>query len=90
MRKASDIRTGRHCAFVLHVHMVFVAKYRHPVFTKKIDSMRMISMDICRDFDAKLVEFEGESTMCICWSITFPKSQSLNWSIARKGFLLPF
>jgi hypothetical protein len=30
-----DIRTGRHCVFVLHVHLVFITKYRHQVFAVK-------------------------------------------------------
>jgi putative transposase len=33
MGQTSDIRTGRHCVFLLHAHLVFVTKYRHPVFT---------------------------------------------------------
>ena len=30
------MRTGRHCVFLLHVHLVFVTKYRRGVFTKAI------------------------------------------------------
>ena len=33
MGQTSDIRTSRHCVFLLHAHLVFVAKSRHPVFT---------------------------------------------------------
>ena len=33
MGQTSDIRTGRHCVFLLHAHLVFVTKDRHPVFT---------------------------------------------------------
>ena len=32
----SDIRHGRHCVFRMHVHLVFVTKYRRKVFTKEI------------------------------------------------------
>ncbi|MGH3184323.1 MAG: IS200/IS605 family transposase, partial [Streptosporangiaceae bacterium] len=35
MAEYSDIRTGRHCVFILHVHLVFVTKYRHQVFTAR-------------------------------------------------------
>ena len=60
MGKASDIRTGRHCVFNLHVHLVFVTKYRRKVFTQGIlDAMRGIFEDVCRDFQAELVEFDG-------------------------------
>ncbi|MCD6740992.1 IS200/IS605 family transposase, partial [Escherichia coli] len=26
MKKETDIRRGRHCVFLMHVHLVFVAK----------------------------------------------------------------
>ncbi|MGW6259186.1 IS200/IS605 family transposase, partial [Streptomyces sp. NPDC055085] len=29
MADRRKIRTGRHCAFVMHVHLVFVTKFRH-------------------------------------------------------------
>jgi len=62
MGKTSDIRTGRHCVFLMHVHLVFVTKYRRPVFTKKtLASMKAILADVCRDFGAHLVEFDGET-----------------------------
>jgi len=35
MTKTSEIRTGRHCLFNLHVHLVFVTKYRKLVFEKQ-------------------------------------------------------
>lgn len=45
----------------MHVHLVFVAKYRKGVFTKEIlESMNTLFGDICRDFDARLIEFNGE------------------------------
>ena len=56
-----DLRTGRHCIFLLHVHLVFVTKYRRKVFTKEILSdLESIFSKICNDFEAKLVEFDGE------------------------------
>lgn len=58
---SSDLRTGRHCIFVLHVHLVFVTKYRRKVFTKEILSdLGAIFSKVCNDFEAKLVEFDGE------------------------------
>lgn len=61
MKKSSDLRTGRHCIFVMHVHLVFVTKYRRKVFTKEILSdLEIIFSKICDDFEAKLVEFDGE------------------------------
>lgn len=58
---SSELRTGRHCVFLLHAHLVFVAKYRRKVFTKQIlDDFREIFEKICGDFEAQLVEFDGE------------------------------
>ncbi len=61
MKKTIEIRTGRHCAFHLHIHLVFVSKYRRDVFTKKIlEDLSHIFSGVCRDFEAELVEFDGE------------------------------
>ncbi|MGH8181620.1 MAG: IS200/IS605 family transposase [Steroidobacteraceae bacterium] len=61
METESDIRRGRHCASKMHVHLVFVAKYRHRVFDRAaIEALRVIFTGICRDFEAQLVEMEGE------------------------------
>lgn len=46
----------------MHVHLVFVTKYRKNVFTKEIlDHLKNIFVSICTDFESKLVEFNGES-----------------------------
>jgi putative transposase len=45
----------------MHVHLVFVTKYRREVFTKEIlDELRPIFASVCTDFEAELVEFDGE------------------------------
>jgi len=62
MRMSKDFRTGRTCIFLMHVHLVFVTKYRRKVFTKQIlDELKEIFASVCRDFEAKLIECEGES-----------------------------
>lgn len=62
MEKETDLRRGRHVVFNLHVHLVFVAKYRRKVFTKEIlDDMRQIFESVCTNFEAQLVEFDGEN-----------------------------
>ena len=59
---SSDLRIGRHVVYNLHVHLVFVAKYRKKVFTKEIlDDMQVIFEKVCSKFEAQLVEFDGES-----------------------------
>ena len=56
-----DIRHGRQCTFMMHVHLVFVTKYRREVFTKEIlDELRPLFAGVCTDFEAELVEFDGE------------------------------
>jgi len=61
MSDASDIRHGRHCVFQIHVHLVFVTKYRRKVFDKSaIDSLRAIFKNVAADFEADLVEMDGE------------------------------
>lgn len=61
MDKYKDIRHGRHCVFMMHVHLVFVTKYRREVFTEEIlDDLRPMFASVCTDFEAELVEFDGE------------------------------
>lgn len=60
-RTLPGIRHGRHCVFKLHVHLVFVAKYRKRVFTKEVLAfMNSVFKEVCHDFDAELTEFNGE------------------------------
>jgi len=61
MNTSNDIRRGRHCTFNIHVHLVFVAKYRRKVFDKEaIDRLRELFAKICTDFEAELMEMDGE------------------------------
>ena len=61
MNKRNDIRHGRHCVFNLHIHLVFVTKYRRSVFTKAVlEDLKEIFASVCQDFEAELVEFDGE------------------------------
>lgn len=58
----NDIRRGRHCVFAMHVHLVFVAKYRRRVFdAEAIATLRGIFAKVCTDFEAVLIEMDGES-----------------------------
>lgn len=61
MKKNNEIRHGRHCVFLMHVHLVFVTKYRREVFTKEIlNDLFPIFSSVCNDFESTLVEFDGE------------------------------
>jgi len=61
MKHSTHIRTGRHCVFNLHAHLVFVTKYRRNVFTKKsLNVLAIIFEETCQKLEASLVEFDGE------------------------------
>jgi hypothetical protein len=45
----------------MHVHLVFVAKYRRRVFTEaSLADLRVIFTSVCEDFEAELIEMDGE------------------------------
>ena len=57
----NEIRHGRHCVFHLHVHLVFVAKYRRTVFDRAaLDALRDLFAGVCQKFEARLVEMDGD------------------------------
>jgi putative transposase len=61
VKNANDFRQGRHCVFALHVHLVFVTKYRRRVLTEAAhETLRTIFTKVCQDFEAALVESNGE------------------------------
>ncbi|WP_281438310.1 IS200/IS605 family transposase [Rhizobium sp. 007] len=54
-------RTGRHVVYMLHGHLVFVTKYRRDVLSEPaIRHLRRIVAKLCRDFEAELIECDGE------------------------------
>ena len=61
MRFKSDLRRSRSCVFLLHTHLVFVTKYRKKVWDKKhLESLKLIFEKVCKDFEVRLVEMDGE------------------------------
>ena len=61
MDESRDLRTGRHVVYDIHIHLVFVAKYRRSVFTKEIlFELEDIFKGVCEDFESTLIEFDGE------------------------------
>ena len=78
MRENNEIRHGRHCVFNMLVHLVFVTKYRREVFTKEIlENLRPIFSSVCRDFEAELVEFDGEDDP-VHLLVTYPPKVSIS------------
>lgn len=61
MQNASDYRRGRSVVYAMHVHLVFVAKYRRHVFDgAALGVLRRIFASVCEDFQAELIEMDGE------------------------------
>jgi putative transposase len=56
-----ELRRGRHCVFAMHVHLIFVTKYRRKIFDG--DALERLSAHFSRvamDFGATVVECSGE------------------------------
>lgn len=70
----------------LHIHLVFATKYRRYVFTKQIlDALKIIFPSVCNDFEADLVEFDGEKYH-VHLLITYPPKVSISRSVnSLKG-----
>ncbi|MGJ6970091.1 IS200/IS605 family transposase [Streptosporangium sp. G11] len=78
MAECEDIRTGRHCVFALHAHLVFVTKFRHKVFTDThLNRMEEIMRDVCADFETELAEFNGENNH-VHLLVNFPPKVALS------------
>lgn len=61
MEKVNNLRRGRHCVTDMHVHLVFVTKYRGKVFDgAAIETLKGIFSSVCEDFESRLVEVDGE------------------------------
>ena len=78
MEDGNEIRKGRHCVFDLHAHLVFVTKYRHPIFTgKHLDRLEGIFSDVCESFGCRLEDFNGESNH-VHLIVSFPPTVQLS------------
>src|SRR4029453_3754664 len=61
MANTNDFRTGRHCVFALHVHLVFVTKYRRKVLTEAAhETLRDLFARLCQQLGGGRVEANGE------------------------------
>ncbi|WP_327099601.1 IS200/IS605 family transposase [Nocardia vinacea] len=57
----SDYRRGRSAVSAMHVHLVFVTKYRRGVLTEELlTTCEHVMRDVCTDFECELVEFNGD------------------------------
>lgn len=54
-----DVRTGRHVVCNLHVHLVFVTRYRRKAMTDAmLTRCEEIMREVCADFEAELKQFK--------------------------------
>src|SRR5487761_1946302 len=61
MGNVNNFRAGRHVVFKLHVHLVSITKYRRGVITDRVRKFLQETMaKVCQDFQAELLEFDGE------------------------------
>ncbi len=53
--------TGRHVVFRLHVHLVFITKYRRGVITQRVRSeLEQSFRKVCEAFESELLECDGQ------------------------------
>lgn len=61
MFSETDYRRGRNVVSALHAHLVFVTKYRRNVLTDELlTRCEEIMREVCADFEATLMTFNGE------------------------------
>ena len=57
----TDYRRGRSVVTALHVHLVFVTKYRRNVLSDRaLEVLNEAFKDVCVDFGATLIDMNGE------------------------------
>ncbi|MFT2112734.1 IS200/IS605 family transposase [Marinomonas sp. 2405UD68-3] len=73
-----DLRTGRHCVFMLHCHLIFITKYRGKTLNNEVLSfIEGVMRDIAAGFEVEITEFNGESDH-IHLLINYPPKVSLS------------
>ncbi|MFO1259187.1 MAG: IS200/IS605 family transposase [Gammaproteobacteria bacterium] len=78
MSESTTYRTGRHCVFQLHAHLVFVTKYRYKVLQRYMfPTLKAVFEKVCNDFEAQLVECDGEEDH-VHLLVNYPPKTSLS------------
>lgn len=68
----------------MHVHLVFVGTFRHRVFDgDAISRLRTIFAKVCADFEAQLIEMDGEDEKA-----KSPKGNFHKKACAKQAFLI--
>src|SRR5882762_4501407 len=80
MTLSSKIRHGRHCVFALHVHLVFVTKYRYRVLDgDALERLRAMFSKVYVDFESELVELDGGDSL-VHLLVNYPPKHSISAS----------
>lgn len=75
---SEEFNKGRHSCYSLHLHIVFVTKYRKKVFGDlHLQSLEATFKELCFGFDAELKEFNGEPDHVHLLISTSPKTPSV-------------
>lgn len=81
-----ELRRGRSSVTALHAHLVFVTKYRRPVFTDPLlTDCQHLMTGICTQLGAQLPEFNGE-TDHVHLLVHYPPNMAISTLVNRlKG-----
>ena len=62
---AHKIKKSRHADLLLHVHLVFVTKYRRKILGRAhTEALIRYASEVCRDFGAELNKCDREAEPC--------------------------
>ena len=76
--KNQAISRGRHRVFALHVHLVFLTKYRYRVLDgDAINRRRLLFSKVCVDFESELVQMDGEDHH-VHWLVKYPPKVAIS------------
>ena len=86
MSKDYEWRTGRHCFFRNHMHLVFVTKYRKSVFTDAmLERLNAVFAETMEQMEGTLLEFGGEDDHVHLLVSCHPKTAVSNLVGKLKG-----
>jgi putative transposase len=79
-------RTGRHCVFKNHIHLVFVTKYRRGVLTDgMLERLKEVFLETMGQMEGELLEFGGEDDHVHLLVSCHPKTAVSNLVGKLKG-----
>ena len=86
MSKTNKIKSKKHCAFLIHIHLVFVAKYRRTLLTQDhFKTTCEVFNKICDDFESELIEFDGKTDHMHLFVNYLPKIAALKLINSSKA-----